>query len=159
MVFHQSNDAPLAPELEAIATAAADVLRAQADEAATDTTEMQARVREAASAAITAGAELDAIADAQRIGRDRARQQLGKDVLRAVARAAKNKREADTAYEQAIQRAGRLGLSHREIAAEAQVSHGTIRAILARRATRDSDAGTPLVNGATDDNGVESPQM
>lgn len=42
------------------------------------------------------------------------------------------KREADSEYEHAITRAGRLGLSHREIAAAAHVSHGTIRAILAR---------------------------
>lgn len=35
-------------------------------------------------------------------------------------------------YEQAIARAGRLGLSHREIAAAAEVSHGTVRAILTR---------------------------
>ena len=53
-------------------------------------------------------------------------------MLRQVTRAAKRKREADSEYEQAIARAGRLGLSHREIAAAAEVSHGTVRAILAR---------------------------
>ena len=56
-------------------------------------------------------------------------------MLRQVTRAAKRKREADSEYEQAITRAGRLGLSHREIAAAAQVSHGTIRAILTRGTT------------------------
>ena len=35
-------------------------------------------------------------------------------------------------YEHAISRAGGLGLSHREIAAAAEVSHGTVRAILTR---------------------------
>ena len=54
-------------------------------------------------------------------------------MLRHVSRAAKRKRDTDTTeYEQAIGRAGRLGLSHREIAAAAQVSHGTVRAILTR---------------------------
>ena len=60
-------------------------------------------------------------------------------MLRQVARAAKRKREADSEDEQAIGRAGRLGLSHREIAAAAEVSHGTVRAILTR--------ATPSPNG------------
>ena len=66
-------------------------------------------------------------ADAERDGELRARQQLSGDVL-----GDKRKREADREYEQAIGRAGRLGLSHREIAAAAEVSHGTVRAILTR---------------------------
>ena len=94
---------------------------------------------EAASAAITAGAALGAIAEAERTGELRARRALGSDVLKHVARTAKRKREADSEYEQAVRRAGRLGLSHREIAAAAQVSHGTVRAILAR--------ATPSANG------------
>ena len=56
-----------------------------------------------------------------------------------MTRAAKRKHDADTEYEHAIARAGRLGLSHGEIAAAAQVSHGTVRAILAR--------ATPSANG------------
>jgi DNA-binding NarL/FixJ family response regulator len=89
-------------------------------------------VAEAASAGITAGAALAAIADAEREGELRARRQLSGDVLRQLTRAAKRKREADREYEQAIARAGRLGLSHREIAAAAEISHGTVRAILTR---------------------------
>src|ERR1035438_10828213 len=57
---------------------------------------------------------------------------LSTDVLRHVTRAAKRKREADSEYEQAIARAGRIGLSHREISTAAEVSHGTVRATLAR---------------------------
>jgi DNA-directed RNA polymerase specialized sigma24 family protein len=38
-------------------------------------------------------------------------------------------------YEHAICHARGLGLSHREIAAAAQVSHGTVRAILTRATT------------------------
>jgi hypothetical protein len=50
---------------------------------------LQARVREAASAAIAAGAELDAIAQAHRTGQTRARQELSSDLLRRVERAAR----------------------------------------------------------------------
>ena len=60
-------------------------------------------------------------------------------MLKQVARAAKRKRDADSEYEQTIKRAGRLGLSHREIAGAGEVSHGTVRAILTR--------ATPSANG------------
>jgi len=123
---------PLAPELEAIAAAAHDRLHAHAGENLSAIDQAKRRVAEAASAAIAAGARLSAIADAERDGELRARQELGGDLLRVVTRVAKRKREADNEYEQAIGRAGRLGLSHREIAAAAEVSHGTIRAMLAR---------------------------
>jgi DNA-directed RNA polymerase specialized sigma24 family protein len=86
------------------------------------------------------GAALSAIADAERTGEQRARGALGADVLRQVARAAKRKRDADSDYEQAIKRAGRVGLAHREIAAAGEVSHGTVRAILARAGPTANDA-------------------
>lgn len=90
---------------------------------------------------------MSAIAGAERDGEQRARQQLSADVLRQVTRAAKRKRDADREYEQAITRAGRLGLSHREIAAAALVSHGTVRAILTRGIARPDNghaAQTPV---------------
>ena len=147
MVSRHNSEAVLSPELDAIAAAAADLLRAQAGDGAGDTGALEQRVREAASAAIMAGADLDAIADAQRVGQNRARQDLSKDVLRSVARAAKSKRDADNAYDEAIRRAGRVGLSHREIAAEAHVSHGTVRAILTRTAPSDTGQTVPVVAG------------
>jgi hypothetical protein len=52
-----------------------------------------------------------------------------------VERAARRKREADREYEQAVVRAGRLGLARRDVAAAAGVEHGTVRAILARTQT------------------------
>ena len=128
---HAGNGA-LPPELEAIATAAHDRLHAQAGQDLPAEQDAQRRVAGAASAAITAGAALGAIADAERTGELRARQTLGSDMLKHVARTAKRRREADSEYEQAIGRAGRIGLSHRDIAAAAEVSHGTIRAIVAR---------------------------
>ena len=53
-------------------------------------------------------------------------------MLRQIARAARRKRETELEYEQAVIRGARLGLGHRELAGAAQVSHGTIRAIIAR---------------------------
>jgi hypothetical protein len=72
MPARQTTETPLAPELEAIATAAADRVRSQAD-ATADDGEPQRRVAEAASAAIAAGAALGAIAAAEQVGQARAR--------------------------------------------------------------------------------------
>ena len=132
---------------------------------------------EAASAAIAAGAALSAIADAERTGQLRARRALSPDVLRHVTRAAKRKREADSGireadsgireadsgireadseYEQAIARAGRIGLSHRDIATAAEFSHGTVRAILARSSAslNGNDQQTVTAAAAAMDDGA-----
>ena len=87
MPARQTTETPLAPELEAIATAAADRVRAQAD-ATADDRELQRRVAEAASAAIAAGAALGAIAAAEQVGQARARGELGPDALKRIGRAA-----------------------------------------------------------------------
>ena len=127
------------PSWRSIATAAADRLRAAADTNSNNHDELQRRVAEAASAAIGAAAALGAIAE--RVGQARARDELGPDALKRIARAARRRREADADYEQEILRAGRIGLTHREIANAAEVAHGTVRAIL----TRTEDAsGQPL---------------
>ena len=136
------SEAALPAELEAIASAAHDRLHAQAGQDLSAQEAAQRHVAEAASVGITAGAALAAIADAEREGELRARRELSGDVLRQITRAAKRKREADGEYEQAIARAGRLGLSHREIAAAAEVSHGTVRAILTR-ATASLNGNAP----------------
>ena len=133
------SEVALPPELETIASAAHERLRARAREDLSGEEEAQRRVAEAASAAIAAGAGLGAIAGAERTGQLRARRELGGDVLRHLTRAAKRRREADREYEQAIARAGRLGLAQREIAAAAEVSHGAVRATLARAASLDGD--------------------
>jgi hypothetical protein len=78
----------------------------------------------------------------------RARRALSTDVLRHVTRAAKRKREADSEYDQGIARAGRIGLSHREIATAAEVSHGTVRAILARSSTSLNGNDQQIVTAA-----------
>ena len=132
----RKTDQPLPPELNAIAAAAADRLRAQCGDDPPPVDQHGQRVADAASAAIHAGAALGAIAEAERVGEERARQELRTELLRRVERAAKRKREADSDYEHAIYRAARLGLSHRDIAAAAQVTHGSVRALLARADTK-----------------------
>jgi hypothetical protein len=132
MSENHTTDEPLTPELERIATAAAEKLRDELDGDTTPRDELRRRVADAAGAAIASGVGLAAIADAERAGQQRARHELGPDALRNVTRAARRKREAETEYEQHILRAARLGLSHREIAGAANVAHGTIRAILSR---------------------------
>ena len=149
MTTDHTRDGALPHELEPIAAAAHDRLHAQAGQDLPAEREARQRVAEAASAAITAGAALGAIADAERTGELRARQALSSDVLKHVTRTAKRKREADAEYEQAVTRAGRIGLSHREIAAAAQVSHGTVRAILTR--TTPSAHGDQLKTAAADE--------
>ena len=139
MTTDQTGDGVLPPELEAIAAAAHDRLHAQAGQDL-------AAERRGAAARRRGGQRRDhGRGGAGRDRRSRAHRgaarprRAGREVLKQVARTAKRKREADSEYEQAVTRAGRLGLSHREIAAAAQVSHGTVRAILTR--------ATPSANG------------
>jgi DNA-binding NarL/FixJ family response regulator len=149
----------LSPELEAIAAAAADRVRASVDSDAPDFAGVDQRVRDAAGAAIAAGTPLGAIAAAEQQGQAQARAQLSPKVLKQLGRAAERKRDAELDYELEIYRAGRLGLSHREIATAVGVAHGTIRAILTRRADEPVSTGTPpssngdLLEHERDDNG------
>ena len=151
MTSGQKTEAKLALELEAIATAACEQLRAKADGDPQREGELQRGVGDAAGRAIAAGLSLTAIADAERIGHARARGQLGTEVLRAVERAAQRKREAERTYEQAVGRAARLGLVQRDIAAAAHVAHGTIRAVLARAQPAVADRAASTLSGATND--------
>ena len=132
MTAHTSAEDVLAAELEAIAAAAANRLRDEVTGTGQDDPELHRALAQAASAAIAAGLPLGAIADAERTGQQRAREELRPDVLRQITRAARRKRETEVEYAQAVTRAVRLGLTHREVAAAAEVTHGTIRAILDR---------------------------
>ncbi len=147
MPAHQISEPPLAPELEAIAIAADQRLRAEVDGSEQDLSDRQQAVMQAASTAIAAGISLGAVADAEQIGQARARRELGSELLRRVERTARRSREAQAEYEQTVARAARLGLPHRDIAAAAQIAHGTIRAII----TRVSDITTqPTSNAAAE---------
>jgi hypothetical protein len=139
MASRQKTNQELAPHLEAIATAAAERLRAQIDGDPQREQEPRQRLAEAANRAIAAGSPLGAIADAERTGQTRARDELGPEVLRRVERAGRRKREADREYHEAVVRAARLGLAHRNVAAAAHVAHGTVRAILARANNRSAE--------------------
>ena len=139
--MRERTEVELSGELEEIATSAAERLRALTDGDVEREVDLQRRVGEAASRAIAAGLSLSTIADAEQIGQRRAREVLGPDLLRRVERAGRRKREAEHEYEQAVVRAARLGLAHRDVAAAAQVAHGTVRAIVAR--TRQSPCSPP----------------
>lgn len=132
MTPHTTTPDVLAPELEALAAAAASRLHHEVTQTDQHEPELQRAVAQAASAAIAASLPLGAIADAERVGQRRARDELRPDVLRQIARAARRKRETEGEYEQAVIRGVRLGLGYREIATAAEVAHGTVRAIIAR---------------------------
>jgi DNA-directed RNA polymerase specialized sigma24 family protein len=157
MPSRQKTEQAMSPELDAIATAAANPLRAQCGDDPATVDEHAQRVADAASTAIRAGAALSAIANAERVGEQRARDELRTDILRRVERAAKRKREVDTDYDHAIDRAACLGLSHREIASAANVTHGTVRAILTRAETTTA-TGQPEADEHSNDQAAEQPR-
>ncbi|MGO9956661.1 MAG: hypothetical protein ACLP50_11860 [Solirubrobacteraceae bacterium] len=125
-------------QLEPVAAAAAQRLRAQAAGDEPQAAQAQQALVAAASAAMAAGVDLAQIAAAEQTGQARVRDELGKDTLRAVERAARRRREIETEYQDTIRRAGRLGLPHRDVASAAGAAPGTIRSLLTRPAN-----GTP----------------
>ncbi len=130
---------PLVPQLEAIAAAAEQQLRGLANEGPANASDLGQALADAATAAIASGHPTAAVADAEQCGQHRARAALSRELLNRVERTARRRREAEHDLHQEIARAARLGLTHRDIGAAAQVAHGTIRAILARA----SDNTTP----------------
>jgi hypothetical protein len=150
------TDVELSGELEQIATAAAERLQALVAGDADREVELQRRVGEAASRGIATGLSLAAIANAEQIGHGRAREELGPQLLRRVQRAARRKRETELEYEEAIAHARRLGLVHRDVAAAAQVAHGTVRAIIARTQAA-SGQRAPSATSATEDEAEKQP--
>jgi hypothetical protein len=150
LALHSKTDEELSGQLEAVATAAAERLRAVSRGDLERDADLQRSVGEAASRAIAAGVSLASIANAERIGQGRVREEMGPELLRRVQRAARRRREAESEYEEAVIRAGRLGLPHREVAVAAQVAHGTVRAMIARArsASRQRTASTTSAAGA-----------
>jgi hypothetical protein len=79
-----------------------------------------------------------------------------------VERAARRKREAEHEYEQAVVRAVRLGLAHRDVAAAAQVAHGTVRAIVARTLTvsvQPAASTTTAVGAESGQRSADAPEL
>lgn len=125
-------------ELEIVAQAAGDRLRAQTDENFPAIDQASQALVSAATAAMGAGYSLSEIARAEMDGKDEVRSALSGDALRRVERTGRQAREAQLEHHRAIGRAMRLGLSTREIAAAADITHGTVRAITNRLAAAGS---------------------
>ena len=136
----QSEEAverPSEPELLAIAEAAGTRLRAVTEEAWDAVKAADEALLRAATSAMRAGRSLSDIARAEADGQEDVRRSLRSDVLKRVERSGRQAREAEEEHHRAIGRAMRLGLSTREIAMSAGVTHGTIRAITNRLATTE----------------------
>ena len=91
---------------------------------------------------MSAGHSLSDITQAEARGKADVRNALRGDTLRNVERTGRRARETRMEHHEAIARAMRLGLSTREIATAADVTHGTVRAISNRLAALDADAGS-----------------
>lgn len=127
----------LEDELAAVAQAAGARLRAQTDEDSDAVRVAADELTRAATSAMAAGYSLTEIARAEAYGKDTLRRRLRGDALKIVERSGQRAREAQVEHYRAIARATRLGLPMREIAHAAHVTHGTIRAIANRLASRD----------------------
>jgi DNA-binding NarL/FixJ family response regulator len=116
-------------ELSGIADAAGSRLRADAAEDHEAARSAGERLLAAVTAAMAAGYPLGEIAAAEARGQDEVRRELRSEALERVERSGHHAREAQADHHRAIARAVRLGLSTREIAVAAQVTHSTIRSI------------------------------
>jgi hypothetical protein len=121
-----------ADPLAAVAGAAGARLRAQIGEDAAAGRAASEAFMTATMSAMSEGHSLRDITAAEARGEDDVRNELRGDVLKRVDRAARNVRDAEATYHAAIGRAVRLGLSTRQIAHAAGVTHGTIRALAQR---------------------------
>lgn len=153
-MFSHDQDAPLGlvSELAAVARAAGDRLRAETDGDGDAAKAAAAALVTAATAAMAAGRSLSDIAQAEVRGKQDVRDALRSDTLRSVERSGRRARETRMEHHQAIARAMRLGLSTREIAAAADVTHGTVRAI----SNRLSATGTEGRSADSDLHGSEA---
>jgi DNA-binding NarL/FixJ family response regulator len=133
-------DEPLRGELLAVAEAAGARLRAETEEDLDGARAAAETLLGAATSAMSAGVSLAEIARAEARGKEELRRELGRDALKRVERSARHVQEAEAEHHRVIARAMRLGLSTREIAMAAGVTHGTVRAITSRLA---GDTSTP----------------
>jgi hypothetical protein len=133
----ETFERPLPPELVRVADAAGARLRA---EVAVDRDLDAAALEDllaATTTAISAKYSLAEIAQAEARGQEKVRRELGGDALKRVERTGRQARQAEAEHHRTIGWAMRLGLSMREIAIAAGVTHGTIRAIGNRLAEED----------------------
>ncbi len=128
----ENVDRPLEGELSAVAEAAGARLRAETEEDLDAAGAAAEGLLAAATSAMSAGFSLSEIAQAEAHGKELVRRELGGDALKRVERSAQQSRKAELEHHRTIARAMRLGLSTREIALAAGVTHGTVRAIATR---------------------------
>jgi hypothetical protein len=131
-------EGPVPAELLVVTEAAGERLRAEVDEDGDAAQRAGESLLSAATSAMAAGYSLSEIARAEARGKEEVKRALGGDALKRVERSGRQARVAQTEHHRAIGRAMRLGLSTREIAIAADVTHGTIRAISNRLALRAS---------------------
>jgi DNA-binding NarL/FixJ family response regulator len=140
----RDQDSPLGlvGDLAAVAEAAGGRLRAETDGDADAARAAAEALVTAASTAMSAGHSLSDITQAEARGKADVRDTLRGDTLRNVERTGRRARETRMEHHEAIARAMRLGLSTREIAAAADVTHGTVRAISNRLTAPDAAASS-----------------
>lgn len=128
----------LGGELAAVEEAAAARLRGEADGDGSAAAVAAEAMLAAATSAMAAGYSLSEIAAAEVRGKLHVREELRHDALQRVEHSGRQMRESVVDHHQSIARAVRLGLSMREIAVAAGVTHGTIRAISNRLVRGDA---------------------
>jgi hypothetical protein len=143
------------PELMAVADAAGWRLRAETEADEEGGRRAAEALLASATAAMAAGCGLSDIAAAELRGQHYVRTDLRGDTLRRVGRSSEQARRARADHHGEIARAVRLGLSTREIATAAGVTHGTIRAIGNREAAAEHEDEPPVDN--PDQHPVEQP--
>jgi DNA-binding NarL/FixJ family response regulator len=128
----QPPKAVLPPELASVADAAGRRLRAEVDGDKQAAEAGAQSLLRAATSAMNAGYSLTQITQAETQGKLDVRASLRPDTLKQVKRTGRIVRDAEAEHHRTIVRAVRLGLSTRQIAAAAGVTHGTVRAITNR---------------------------
>ena len=147
MEYGHAEGAEPGHELAAISRAAGDRLRAETEADEEAVKRASEELLAAATTAMTAGCALGDIAAAEIQGQRDVRDELRGDALRRVERSGERARQARIDHHGEIVRSIRLGLSTREIAAAAGVTHGTIRAIGNRPLTTGAEVD-PQSEGA-----------
>jgi hypothetical protein len=132
MEYGHSDEGQPHDPLVAVSQAAGERLRAETEADEERARQAAEALLSAATGAMAAGCPLGAIAAAEIQGQRDVRDELRGDALRRVERSGERARQARIDHHAEIARSIRLGLSTREIAVAASVTHGTIRAIGAR---------------------------
>jgi hypothetical protein len=154
---NEALDRPLGDELAAVEEAAGARLRAEADGDGNAAGVATEALLAGATSAMAAGYSLGAIAHAEARGKAHVKEDLHDDALKRVERSGRQMREAAVDHHRAIARAVRLGLSMREVALVAGVTHGTIRAI-SNRLVGDVSSGELVANEPPSSSRVTEPE-